>query len=169
MIKIISLFAFFGYLHCVYVNSASIGVSQGGGISTVCNNGKCKTVSTQGHLSLNCKDGKCKKEGATQNCVDGKCSYSGDAPDPSYFKMPKFKMPSFNDFGSDYGSDYGMNYDDYGGSDYEMGYGNFGNFGFRMCKEGHIQMQYTAGFSCFKTICINGMWVTKQYHGACHE
>lgn len=170
MVKIVPLFAITGCLLLV-VHSASIGVSQGGGISTVCNNGKCKTVSTQGHLSLNCKGGKCKKEGGTQNCLNGKCTYSGNAPDSSYFKMPKFKMPKFkwplyNDYGSDYGTDYG----DYG-ADYGMGFGNFGNFGyggFRMCKDGEIQMQYTAGFSCFKTICFNGQWVNKQYPGACH-
>lgn len=132
--------------------ASSISFSHQSGISMSCVNGKCKTVKNSGGMSVDCKDGKCKKSYSGTQCANGKCTHDGKPiPEPEY-NEPSFGYPT-----PPYEEPFHYN-------------GGFGNF--RECSEGAIMDMYpSTNFRmrtcCMKTICINGMWTTKEFPGNC--
>ncbi|CAC5359033.1 unnamed protein product [Mytilus coruscus] len=133
-----------------YTSDTGISFSHKSGLSSICINGKCKTDENRGFVSLECKDGKCKKEYSNTVCHDGKCTHT-ENPE-SQENIPKPNFPDILD---------GFNFL------------NFGGMGgpFEECKDGQINnMFYVKLFNtCYKTICVNGLWKDKTVHGPCYE
>lgn len=127
--------------------------SHKSGLSSICINGKCKTDENRGFVSLECKDGKCKKEYSNTVCHDGKCIHTENPGSKENIAEPKF--PKFPDIGD------------------AFKFLNFGGIGLPTgeCKDGQIDnMFYVKLFNtCYKTICVNGLWKDKTVHGPCYE
>ncbi|CAG2184915.1 unnamed protein product [Mytilus edulis] len=88
-----------------------------------------------------------------QLCHDGKCTHTENPGSKEDIAEPKF--PKFPDIGD------------------AFKFLNFGGIGLPTgeCKDGQIDnMFYVKLFNtCYKTICVNGLWKDKTVHGPCYE